>query len=85
MKWLQQKVLKNGTEKTKVWAEGPVVQVTAWLLHRDILVISEGSKESNPYLSIPGDKEHLFPPIVLGNVAGCHYQSYIPLENRPIF
>ena len=33
---------------------------------------------------IPGDKEHLFPPIVLGNAAGCHYQSYIPLENIPL-
>ena len=67
-------------KKPRVWAEGPVAQVTAWLLQRDILVISEGSKESNPYLLIPGDKTHSYPPMVLGNAAGCHYQSYIPLE-----
>lgn len=43
--------------KLKVSAEDPVVQVTAWLLHLDTVVISEGSKESNPYLLIPGERK----------------------------
>ena len=68
-------------KKTRVWAEGPVAQVTAWLLQRNIVVFSEGSNESNAYLFITGDELHVFPPIILGNTAGCHYQSYIPLKN----
>ena len=68
-------------EKTKDLGKSLVVQVSAWLLDWDILVISEGSKENNPCLLIPDDKEHTFPSIILGNAAGCHYQSYIPLEN----
>ena len=59
--------------KSRIWPKGPVVPVTASLLDRDILVISVGSKENNPYLLMPGDKEHTSPPpITLGNAAGCH-------------
>ena len=69
--------------KPRVWAEDPVVQARAWLLlHQDILGILEGSKESNSYLLIPGDTPHPLSP--LGNAAGYHYQSYIPLENIPL-
>ena len=70
---------RNGEAKGRV--EGLVAQVTVWLLQRDFLVISEGSNAKNPYLLVPGDKAHLFLPIVLGNTAGCHYQSYLPLTN----
>lgn len=49
-------------KKLRVWAEGPVVQVTAWLLEQDILVLTEYTSDENLYLIIEGDKEHKFPP-----------------------
>ena len=57
---------------------GPVVQVAAWLIEQDLLVMSETTTHKNPYLTTEGDPESKFPPIILGNTSGCHYQSYIP-------
>lgn len=67
-------------KKLRVWAEGPVVQVTAWLLEQDILVLTEYTSDENLYLIIEGDKEHKLPQIILGHTSGCHHESYLDLE-----
>ena len=46
--------------------------------------MSETATHKNPYLTIKGDPESKFPPIILGNTSGCHYQSYIPEKDIDI-
>ena len=62
-----------------VWAEGPVVQLTAWLLQRDISIVSPGSTARKASFKIMGGGEHgRFPPLILWNKANTHYQSLLP-------
>ena len=69
-------------KQQRVWAESPVIQEATWLLEQDILVIFETKTHKNPYLTIKGDPESKFPPIILGNTSGSHYQSYTPEKDN---
>ena len=69
----------KGMRKSGCWAEGPVMEVAAHMLQRIIFVVSTGNTHENPYLSIDGGGDAAnFPPLILGNLAGVHYQSYVP-------
>ena len=62
-----------------VWADAPVTQVTAWLLDRDIWVVSEGNIPSNPYMVVYGTvKSPSGLALILGNVSSVHFQSFLP-------
>ena len=70
----------SSMRKSRTWVEGPVAQCTSWLLERDIVVVSQTYTISNPYLFIDGKTNDTinYPSIILGNVAGVHYQSFLP-------
>ena len=66
-------------KKNGVFAENPVVHCLAWMLERDVMVVSNTSEKK------PRDLIHAsngnFPPIVLGCVSGIYFQSLLPTEN----
>ena len=66
--------------KNGVYAEGPVVYVTALFLQLDIAVISFGNKITNPYMFVSGhgSATPAPPPIFLGNQVDLHFQSFLP-------
>lgn len=73
--------------KTGTWAEDPAVQCAAWLLERDIIIISESCTLERPYLLLRGNRNNetelmQYPPIILGNCVGVHYQSILPVTEN---
>ena len=65
-------------KKNGVFAEGPVLHVTAPLLQLHIAVISFGNTASNPYLLVPGHCLTPAPaPIYVGNLISQHFQSFL--------
>lgn len=73
-------VFFNDMKKNGTWAEEPVVYCLAWLLSRDIIVISMDCTINNPWLFIDGSGSN-FPPIILANIAGVHFQSLLPNDS----
>ena len=65
-------------KKNHVFAEGPVLYCTAFLLERDIAVMSFGNNEGNPYMLISGCGNPKYPPLYLGNLVDLHFQSFLP-------
>ena len=46
-------------------------------------MISQGNNESNPYMQIYGSRNGdnvTLPPLILGNTASLHFQSFLPIE-----
>ena len=69
---------KNGT-----WVDHIFVQMTAWLMNLDIMILTTSSKPENPFIHLIGNTENgpgntSSPPLILGNYTNVHYQSLIP-------
>ena len=70
--------LFTNMKKNGVFAEGPVLNVTALLLQLDIAVLSFGNTALNPYLLVPGHcPTPAPPPIYVGNLINLHFQSFL--------
>ena len=72
--------------ETGAWVDSIFVQVTAWYLRLDILILTTSSNIQNPFIRIGGEinnpkKFSLGPPLILGNYTNVHYQSLVPLAN----
>ena len=70
-------------ERQRVWASGHVVQVAAWYLERDIIMISQGNNESNPCMQIYGSRNGdtvTLPPLILGNAQVSTFNRFYQLK-----
>ena len=71
--------------KDKTWVDSHFVQLTAWYIELDILILTPSSKRGNPFIKIQGNISNMEasasgPPLLLGNYTNIHYQSLLPLE-----
>ena len=67
-------------EESGKWADGPVIQATAWCLGRRIYVVSEQANLDDPFLIFSGnwdgsDRPCDGAPLWLGHLTGVHYQT----------
>ena len=65
------------------WVDHMFVQVTAWYMELDILILSTSSQPQNPFISIRGNLNNVpasasGPSLLLGNYTNVHYQSLLP-------
>ena len=73
------------------WVDAVFVQMTAWFLDLDILILTTSAKQSNPFIRIRGNITSTVefsagPPLLIGNYTNVHYQSLLPLSliiNQP--
>jgi hypothetical protein len=66
------------------WVDSVSVQVTAWYMGLDILILTTSSKPEHPFISVTGNIDNTSvsstgPPLLLGNYTNVHYQSLVPL------
>ena len=67
------------------WVDYIFIQATAWYLNHDILIVTTGSTDEHPYITISGnimDENMPCPgvPFTIGSKLNVHYQSLLPLE-----
>ena len=70
----------NGT-----WVDHIFIQMTAWLMTLDIMILTTSSQPESPFIHISGNFRTIpanipGPPLLLGNYTNVHYQSL--LENH---
>ena len=75
----------NRMAKDKTWVDSHFVQLTAWYIELDILILTPSSKRGNPFIKIQGNISNMEenasgPPLLLGNYTNIHYQSLLPIE-----
>ena len=80
--WTQ--MAKDGT-----WVDHMFVQVTAWFLNLDIMILTSSSLPNSPFIFIDGNMNNVpedmkGPPILLGNYTNVHYQSLIEAKGEMI-
>ena len=67
---------KDGT-----WVDHMFVQMTAWYMELDILIVTSSSTPEAPFILISGDIHKSGktngPPILIGNHTNIHYQSLV--------
>ena len=69
---------KDGT-----WVDHIFIQMAAWYMTLDILILTTSSKPENPFIVISGHTNTTHasdsdPPLLLGNYTNVHYQSLLP-------
>ena len=69
----------------KVWADYIFIQVTAWFLKHDIMIITTSNTEENPVMIISGNINDESTPcpnatLTIGSKSNIHYQSLLPIE-----
>ena len=70
-------------ERNKVWADHPFIQVTAWLLERDIYVVMDSATPRSMFMTFSGSREGQEKPcpqapLLIGNDNNQHFQSLLP-------
>ena len=65
---------KNGT-----WVDHIFIQMTAWFMTLDILILTTSSQPENPFILLIGKTEstpqdNSSPPLILGNYTNVHFQ-----------
>ena len=71
------------------WVDHMFVQVTAWFLNLDIMILTSSSLPNSPFIFIDGNMNNVpedmkGPPILLGNYTNVHYQSLIEAKGEMI-
>ena len=71
------------------WVDHMFVQVTAWFLNLDIMILTSSSLPNSPFIFIDGNITNVpeymkGPPILLGNYTNVHYQSLIEAKRETI-
>ena len=67
------------------WVDSVFVQMTAWFLGLDILILTTSATQTIPFIQITGNVTNTLefssgPPLLLGNYTNLHYQSLVPLN-----
>ena len=75
----------HGMVQEGTWVDSVFVQMTAWFLGLDILILTTSAAQQNPFIRITGNIANTLefsagPPILIGNYTNVHYQSIIPLN-----
>ena len=73
----------NYMGKDGTWVDHIFIQMTAWYMTLDILILTTSSKPENPFIVISGHTNITHasdsdPPLLLGNYTNVHYQSLLP-------
>ena len=73
--------------RNKVWADHPFIQVTAWLLERDIFVVLDTASSKNLFMTFSGSREGREKPcpqapLLVGNDNNQHFQSLLPEDEE---
>ena len=71
--------------QNEVWADYTFIQLTAWYLNHDIMIVNTTNNDDNPVIVISGnmaDQKVACPGAMLtiGSKSNCHYQSLLPIE-----
>ena len=71
----------NGT-----WVDHMFIQMTAWYMELDFLILTTSSLPDNPFIIISGNINNNLelqsgPPLILGNYTNVHYQSLLPVHS----
>ena len=69
------------------WVDHIFVQMTAWYMNLDIMVLTTSSQSENPFIHLNGNIKETSgnpsgPPLILGNYTNVHYQSLIPHDHQ---
>ena len=78
----------NEMAKDGTWVDHLFIQVTAWYMELDIMILTTSSLPESPFICISGNIHNIQeimrgPPILLGNYTNIHYQSLIPHQMAP--
>ena len=73
--------------RNKVWADHPFIQVTAWLLERDIFVVPDTASSKSLFMTFSGSREGREKPcpqapLLVGNDRNQHFQSLLPEDEE---
>ena len=65
------------------WVDSVFVQMTAWFLGLDILILTTSATKTRPFIRITGNVTNALefssgPPLLIGNYLNVHYQSLLP-------
>ena len=74
-------------KQNKVWADHPFIQVTAWLLERDIFVVLDSASLKSLFMTFSGSREGREEPcpqapLLVGNDSNQHFQSLLPEDEE---
>ena len=66
------------------WVDHIFIQMTAWYMTLDILILTTSSQPEDPFIFISGKVKNnqeagSDPPLLLGNYTNIHYQSLLPV------
>ena len=72
----------NKMSQDGTWVDHMFVQVTAWYMELDILILTTSSLPNNPFIYINGNLDNdpgvtSGPPLLIGNYTNVHYQSLL--------
>ena len=75
----------GGMVQAGCWVDSVFVQLTAWFLGLDILILTTSATQTKPFIRITGNVANTLefssgPPLLLGNYTNVHYQSLLPLN-----
>jgi hypothetical protein len=73
----------NEMGQNGIWVDYIFVQVCAWYMELDMLILTTSSILTNPFVFISGNFHNTpalisGPPLLLGNYTNIHYQSLLP-------
>ena len=78
----------NEMAQDGTWVDHIFIQVIAWYIELDILILTTSSKPESPFIFISGNINNIpsfntRPTLLLGNYTNVHYQSLLP-NNEPM-
>ena len=76
----------NEMAQDGTWIDYLFVQVCAWYMELDMLILTTSSTPTDPFIFISGNFNNIpasvtGPPLLLGNYTNVHYQSLLPVNN----
>ena len=76
----------NEMAQDGTWVDHIFIQIIAWYMELDILILTTSSKPESPFIFISGNMNNIpafapsRPPLLLGNYTNIHYQSLLPIH-----
>jgi hypothetical protein len=75
----------TGMAQDGTWVDHIFIQIIAWYMELDILILTTSSKPDSPFIFISGNMNNIpafnsRPPLILGNYTNIHYQSLLPKD-----
>ena len=77
----------NEMAQDGTWVDYLFVQVCAWYMELDMLILTTSATPTDPFIFISGNFHNIpapntGPPMLLGNYTNIHYQSLLPLHSN---